>query len=586
MKTLVVERDGRITVHEVNKPRYNEYQALVKTIACGMCGTDIKLIHRTFKGFPESVYPIMLGHEGVGEVVEAGSKVKGLKVGDKVLLPFVDPDPENLPGLGSGWGALSEYAVVCDPKAPWPGGAPDCAFAQTVLDDDLDPVDATMIVTFREVLSNIRYFGIQPQDSVVVFGCGPVGLTYLKFMSLLGVKDLVACDILPEKLEQARNYGATHLINSKECDVRAEVRKLFPGGVDYVLDAAGSPAIVNQGMGLIKDRGSVLCYGVPEKEEVTIDFSPADYNWRVIYQQMPRKREEGEAHAQVVEWMRSGELNIKDFISDYFTFDQAVEAYQKLLDRAFAERWVDVYENDGKQSGAFSCGVFGVHPYVLMNYAGTLNDAFTLAHELGHSMHSWFSDTTQDYVNHDYRIMVAEVASTVNEVLLTKYLLKTETDEKRRAYILNHFLESFRTTLYRQTLFAEFERKAHDLYAAGQPLTATSLNKVYHDLEATYYDGIGIDADIDPEWSYVPHFYRAFYVYQYATGFSSAVAIAEHILTTGDASGYLKFLTTGGSDYPLEELKIAGVDLTKPDTVRSALRVFDETIDELAKILL
>ena len=285
-------------------------------------------------------FVIMLGHEGVGEVVEVGSKVKGLKVGDKVLLPFVDPDPENLPGLGSGWGALSEYAVVCDPKAPWPGGAPDCAFAQTVLDDDLDPVDATMIVTFREVLSNIRYFGIQPQDSVVVFGCGPVGLTYLKFMSLLGVKDLVACDILPEKLEQARNYGATHLINSKECDVRAEVRKLFPGGVDYVLDAAGSPAIVNQGMGLIKDRGSVLCYGVPEKEEVTIDFSPADYNWRVIYQQMPRKREEGEAHAQVVEWMRSGELNIKDFISDYFTFDQAVEAYQKLLDRKILKKGI------------------------------------------------------------------------------------------------------------------------------------------------------------------------------------------------------------------------------------------------------
>ncbi|MDD7492884.1 MAG: M3 family metallopeptidase, partial [Clostridiales bacterium] len=149
-----------------------------------------------------------------------------------------------------------------------------------------------------------------------------------------------------------------------------------------------------------------------------------------------------------------------------------------------------------------------------------------------------------------------------------------------------HFLESFRTTLYRQTLFAEFERKAHDLYAAGQPLTASALNKVYHDLEATYYDGIGIDADIDPEWSYIPHFYRAFYVYQYATGFSSAVAIAEHILTTGDASGYLKFLTTGGSDYPLEELKIAGIDLTKPDTVRSALRVFDETVDELSALLL
>ena len=262
------------------------------------------------------------------------------------------------------------------------------------------------------------------------------------------------------------------------------------------------------------------------------------------------------------------------------------EEYQKLLDRAFAERWIDVYENEGKRSGAFSCGVFGVHPYVLMNYTDTLDDAYTLAHELGHSMHSWFSDTTQDYVNHDYRIMVAEVASTVNEVLLTKYLLKTETDKKRRAYILNHFLEGFRTTLYRQTLFAEFERKAHDLYAAGTPLTAATLNRVYHELEATYYNGIGIDPDIDPEWSFIPHFYRAFYVYQYATGFSSAVAIAERILTTGDASGYLKFLTTGGSDYPLEELKIAGVDLTKPDTVRSALRVFDETIDELEKLLL
>ncbi len=262
------------------------------------------------------------------------------------------------------------------------------------------------------------------------------------------------------------------------------------------------------------------------------------------------------------------------------------EEYGKLIDRALSERWIDVYENDGKQGGAFSCGVYGVHPYVLLNFAGTLNDAFTLAHELGHSMHSWFSDTTQDYVNHDYRIMVAEVASTVNEVLLTKYLLKTETDPGRRAYILNHFLESFRTTLYRQTLFAEFERKAHDMYAAGQPLTASTLNKVYHELEATYYDGIGIDPDIDPEWSYIPHFYRAFYVYQYATGFSSAVAIADHILTTGDASGYLRFLTTGGSDYPIEELKIAGVDLTKPDTVRSALRVFDETVDELSRILL
>ena len=327
MRTFVVGKDGSMSLEEVNKPKYDEHQALVKTIACGMCGTDVKLLHRTFKGFPESVYPIMLGHEGVGEVVEVGAKVKGLKTGDKVLLPFVDPDEENLPGLGSGWGARSEYAVVCDPQAYPEGEAPECAYAQTVLDDDLDPVDAVMIITFREVLSSIRYFGIQPTDSVVVFGCGPVGLTYMKFMSLLGVKNLIACDIVPEKLEQAKAHGATHLINSKDQDVREEVRKIFPEGVDFVLDAAGSPAIVNQGMRLIKDRGAVLCYGVPD-------------NWRVIYQQMPRKSEEGKAHEQVLEWMRSGQLEIKDFISDYFKFEDSIEAYEKLLDRRVMKKGI------------------------------------------------------------------------------------------------------------------------------------------------------------------------------------------------------------------------------------------------------
>lgn len=261
------------------------------------------------------------------------------------------------------------------------------------------------------------------------------------------------------------------------------------------------------------------------------------------------------------------------------------EEYQQLLDRAFAENWMDVYENRGKRGGAFSCGVYGVHPYVLLNYTDTLDDAFTVAHELGHSMHSFFSSRAQEFVNHSYRIMVAEVASTVNEVLMTMYLLKTETDKKRRAYILNHFLEGFRTTLFRQTLFAEFERKAHELHAAGTPLTSQTLNKIYHDLVALYYEGAEIDEEIDTEWSFIPHFYTPFYVYQYATGFSSAVAIARHILETGDASEYLRFLSTGGSDYPLNELKIAGIDLTKPDTVKSALEVFANTVKEFEALL-
>ena len=261
------------------------------------------------------------------------------------------------------------------------------------------------------------------------------------------------------------------------------------------------------------------------------------------------------------------------------------ENYQKLLERAFTERWIDVYENQGKTTGAYSMGVYGVHPYVLLNYAGKLDDAFTLAHELGHSMHSWHSDHTQDYVNHDYSIFVAEVASTVNEVLLTKYLLSVETDEKRRAYILNHFLEGFRTTIFRQTLFAEFERKAHEMLQNGTPLTAQTLNAVYHDLNALYYEGAETNAFADIEWARIPHFYNAFYVYQYATGFSSAVAIADHIVKTGDASDYLRFLGTGGSDYPIEELKIAGVDLTRPDAIVDAMRVFRETLDELKALL-
>lgn len=261
------------------------------------------------------------------------------------------------------------------------------------------------------------------------------------------------------------------------------------------------------------------------------------------------------------------------------------EEYLAMLDRAYSENWMDVYENKGKTTGAFSCGVFGVHPYVLLNYTDTLDDAYTMAHELGHAMHSYYSSSAQDYVNHDYKIMVAEVASTVNEVLLTKYLLSVESDKKRRAYILNHFLEGFRTTVFRQTLFAEFERRAHEMYMAGQPLTAQSLSALYRELNELYYEGAVIDELQDIEWARIPHFYNAFYVYQYATGFSSAVAIASRIFETGDASAYLEFLSTGGSDYPLEELKIAGVDLTKPDTVKNAMKVFADSLDELEALL-
>ncbi len=283
-------------------------------------------------------------------------------------------------------------------------------------------------------------------------------------------------------------------------------------------------------------------------------------------------------------------------VDNSYTFEEACElvkkaceplgeTYAALLDRAFSEKWIDVYENKGKTTGAFSCGVYGIHPYVLLNFTGTLDDVFTLAHELGHAMHSYFSSEAQEYANHDYKIMVAEVASTVNEVLLTKYLLKTETDKARRAYVLNHFLEGFRTTVFRQTLFAEFERKAHDMHKAGTPLTADSLNALYRELNLLYYSGVDVGELHSIEWARIPHFYRAYYVYQYATGFCSAVAIAQNIVDTGDASSYLEFLKTGGSDYPIEELKITGVDLTSPEPVRRALKVFGESVDEMAQMI-
>ena len=259
--------------------------------------------------------------------------------------------------------------------------------------------------------------------------------------------------------------------------------------------------------------------------------------------------------------------------------------YQALIRRAFDEKWIDVYENQGKTTGAFSCGVHGVHPYVLLNHAGKYDDAFTLAHELGHAMHSWFSSQAQTYANHDYAIFVAEVASTVNEVLLTRHLLKGETDPKKRAYILNHLLEGFRTTVFRQTLFAEFEKRTHEMYEAGQPLTAESLTALYHELNAAYYPGVESTPETDAEWARIPHFYNAFYVYQYATGFCSAVAIADSILNDGGAEAYLKFLSTGSSMYPIDELKIAGVDLTSPEPIEHAMKVFAETLDELEELM-
>ncbi len=258
--------------------------------------------------------------------------------------------------------------------------------------------------------------------------------------------------------------------------------------------------------------------------------------------------------------------------------------YQELLQEAHDNRWIDVEETDGKRSGAYSASVYGLkHPYVLLNYQKTTGDVFTLAHELGHAMHSYHSERNQPQEKADYKIFVAEVASTVNEVLLLKYLMKTTTDEKLKKYLLSYYMDMLKGTLFRQTQFAEFEYIAHDMAEKGQPLTKDSLNEVYYNLNKKYYGrSVVSDPEIAYEWARIPHLYRGFYVYKYATGIISAVSIAERIYNEGETAvqDYFKFLSSGGSDSPVELLKLAGVDLTKMDAFNSCMASFKAALEE------
>ena len=263
------------------------------------------------------------------------------------------------------------------------------------------------------------------------------------------------------------------------------------------------------------------------------------------------------------------------------------EDYTELLKKAFSERWLDVYENEGKRGGAYSTGGVRPHPYVLLNHKDTLDSMFTLAHEMGHALHSWHSCYNQPVNTSDYVIFVAEVASTCNEVLLMRHLLGKTTDRTERALLINHFLDSFKGTVYRQTMFAEFELMLGRMTEAGQTLTAEALCEKYLALNKLYFGPDMISDDpIALEWTRIPHFFYNYYVFQYATGFSAAVAIAERILAEGESAvaDYKKFLSSGGSDDPISLLKIAGVDMSSPESVNAALALFGELVDEMEKL--
>ena len=264
------------------------------------------------------------------------------------------------------------------------------------------------------------------------------------------------------------------------------------------------------------------------------------------------------------------------------------ENYVNTLKKAMSERWIDVYETPGKRGGAYSGGAYATHPFILLNFQNKRDSMFTLAHELGHSMHSFFTRSHQPFQYGDYTIFVAEVASTLNESLLTDYLLKTNSDREVRLAILNHALEDIRGTLYRQTMFAEFEQIMHSRAEEGEALTADSLSEMYHALNVKYYGGVAIvDELIDIEWARIPHFYSSFYVYQYSTGISAAIALSQQILREGQPAvdRYLKFLSSGSSDYSIELLKKAGVDMNSPEPVRQACQQFESYLKQMEDLL-
>lgn len=338
MRGLAVDQEGKLSVPELSMPLCGENQALVKTLSCGVCnGTDGKLIHGTFKNMTD--YPMLLGHEGVGRVIEVGKNATKYKVGDVVLLPFLYAPQD---GFSQGWGAYAEYALVGDEQAfaragqgiGTPGYDEGC-WAQTIIrpEDQVDAVSASMIITFREVLSAMRRFGFKANENLLIFGAGPVGLCFTRFAKLLGMGPVITVDINDDKTSEAARMGADVVINSSTQDVDGQIKKLFPEGMDNIVDAVGINALINQAMGLVKYNGKVCGYGISAKTSMQLDWSAAPYNWNLQFVQMPSKYEEYLAHSQIMAWMNTGVLNPKDFISDVIPFSNILDAFALLEKR-------------------------------------------------------------------------------------------------------------------------------------------------------------------------------------------------------------------------------------------------------------
>ena len=348
MRALIVDKDGSLSIrNDVPVPKPTLVQALVRVEACGVCnGTDIKVIHQVFKGVGSDQYPLILGHEAVGIVVEIGDKVKSYKLGDRVMIADLDP----IGDYGSAWGGFSEYAIVDDVAALaecgiirgmplFPANSP----GQNIIDKSISPSQAVAVIMFREVLSALRYFGIEHDKSVAVFGCGPVGQMFIQFMHLLAVGPIIAMDIIDEKLKIAKTCGADYVLNSSNVAFKDRIREIVPGGVDFAIDAVGLPQIINTALEIIADRGKVCCFGVSPVLHADIDWSKAPYNWTLVMQNVPYKEEERDVYSQILVWIEKGVLNPDDYISDIYDFNHVLEAFEKAERKEITKKCVILF---------------------------------------------------------------------------------------------------------------------------------------------------------------------------------------------------------------------------------------------------
>ena len=405
----------------------------------------------------------------------------------------------------------------------------------------------------------------------------PVEITHGKYGSLLESQDRSVREAAFKGLYESygkfiNTLAATYRANVKQECFFAKVRK-YPSSLAAALDGSAIPVSVYDNLieTVHKFLPELHKYVSVRKKKLGVEELHMYDLYVPLLGEVDRKIPYEEAKQIVLE-------GLKPLGQDYID----------ILKEGFENRWIDVYENEGKRSGAYSWGAYRCHPCVLLNYHDTLDNVFTLAHEMGHALHSYHSDKAQDFIYAGYKIFVAEVASTCNEALLINYLLENSKDDAEKAYLLNHFLEQFRTTLFRQTMFAEFEKITHAKSEAGETLTAEVLCDIYYDLNKQYFgDDIVVDKEIALEWARIPHFYTPFYVYQYATGFSAAIAISSKILAgePGIVEKYKKFLSGGSSLDCIDLLKLCDVDMTQKEPVEDALKVFAAKLEEFTKLI-